>query len=286
MSREGSAAICQGCATVVRQADYHLIVAETQIDQRLRAADEAAHLRALLDKGIRGIIIYAEPTDQNRALLEEALTKGVQVVQIDRYLPDLPCDYVGVDNSAAAEAMTAHLLETGHRRIAFLSQCPEPTTCYERFQGYQKAIKAAGLPDPTPLVGYIDSQKEALVEIERIMAQWLALPQPPDAIFSVNDSAALLVIQTQRRHGLRLPADMAVVGFDNQRAAGFVSPPLTTVQQPFMDLGATAAQLLLNRMMGRYPGGPRRVLLPTQLVIRQSCGANPTTASLIPALPG
>jgi LacI family transcriptional regulator len=116
--------------------------------------------------------------------------------------------------------------------------------------------------------------------------QWLALLQPPDAIFAVNDSTALLVMQILRRQGLRLPADMAVVGFDNQRAAGFVSPPLTTVQQPFVDLGATAAQLLLNRMMGRYQGGPRRVLLPTQLVIRQSCGADPVPASLIPALPG
>jgi DNA-binding LacI/PurR family transcriptional regulator len=281
MSRESSAAIFQGCEAVMRRADYNLIVAETALEATKRADNEAAHLRALLDKGIRGIIIYAEPTDQNGRLLKEALERGVQVVQIDRYLPGLPCDYVGVDNRVAAREMTDHLWQMGHRRIAFLSLHSEPSTCQERRQGYLDSLKAHGIADIDPeLIAYHNSEMSTEAEVTRMVDDLLALPHPPDAIFAINDDLAFLVMQALRRQGLHLPDDMAVVGFDNQRVAGFVSPGLTSVQQPFVDLGKTAAQLLLHRMMGRYSGLPRRVLLPTQLIIRQSCGADPTPMPL------
>lgn len=271
ISRESSAAICQGCTSVMRQADFHLIVAETMLDAQKRATDEAAYLHSLIDRGIKGIIIYAEPIAQNRILLQEALKRNVHIVQIDRYLTDVPCDYVGVDNEAAAFEMTQHLIQNGHQRIAFFSLAPEPSTCRERRNGYLKALHNAGRTQDNALVGFLDNSKSIKSEVERHLAQWLAMPEPPTAIFAVNDELALLLIQILRTHGVKVPAEMAVVGFDNLRATGFCTPALTTVQQPFMELGATAARLLLDRMTGRAEKTPLRVLLPTQLVIRQSC---------------
>ena len=272
ISRESSAEICQGCASVMRSANYHLIIAETMFQQQQRAADEATHLTELLEKGIRGIIIYAEPTAQNHNLLLTAVKRGIHIVQIDRYMPDLPCDYVGVDNQTAANDMVKHLLKSGHKRIAFLSINPEPSTCRERLAGYQKALHdhcRLGFDDS--LVQYLDVHKNLKTELERSVKYWLNLPEPPTAIFAVNDDLALLVIQALRFNNRKVPNDIAVVGFDNLRAASFVSPSLTTIQQPFVDLGATAAQLLLNRMTGSYEGEPKHILLSTKLVVRESC---------------
>jgi LacI family transcriptional regulator len=269
ISREGSAAIVQGCQTAVNTEGFHLIVCETAREATLRAENEAAHLRTLLDKGIRGILLYTESTDRNRALLEEALNRGVHLVQVDRYLPGLPCDYVGVDNRAAAERMTEHLLSVGRRRIAFLSNKPETSSCRERLAGYLAALEAHGRHPA--LVAYGSGTEESLLAIVR---GWRDLPEPPDAIFAVNDSTALNVLQVLRKQGVQIPEEIAVVGFDDHYAATHVSPPLTTIRQPFGALGETAAHLLLDRMTGRYKDAPKRVLLPTQLVVRRSCGSN------------
>jgi LacI family transcriptional regulator len=182
--------------------------------------------------------------------------------------------------------MTDHLWQSGHRRIAFLSLEPEPSTCQERRQGYLESLKTHGvvMPDSGYIV-YCNCQANAETEVERIVRDLLALAHPPDAIFTINDGLAFLVMQALRRQGLHVPGDIAVAGFDNQRVAGFVSPGLTSVQQPFVDIGKTAAQLLLNRMTGRYSGLPRHVHLPTQLVIRQSCGGDPTLSPLTRAHP-
>jgi DNA-binding LacI/PurR family transcriptional regulator len=264
----------QGCAAVMQRANYHLIVAETAINARQRVADEAAQLRSLMDKGIRAMIIYAEPTDQNRALLEEALADGVYVVQIDRYLPGLPCDYVGIDNLSAAEEMMDHLLHVGHRRVAFLSVRPEPSSCQERLQGYRRALQLHGMPDADEdLIAFCDARKSVQGEIARILDRWLALPDPPTAIFASNDSLALFVMQALQQRQIAIPNEMALAGMDNLRVTSFVTPALTTVEQPFYEMGEVAAQLLLSRLAGAYEGEARRVMLPTRLIVRQSCGS-------------
>ena len=270
MTGDGSAAIFRGSQEALAATDHHLIVCETALDTRTRAANEAAHLRKLIDRGIGGIIIYGEPTASNHALLAEATRRGAPVVQIDRSLAGLPYDFVGVDNRAAAREMTEHLLGLGHRRIAFLSIAPGPSTCAERLQGFRDALRerlgaeeepefVAHVPDGSPLHGIAEA--------------WLARLDPPTAVFAVNDRLAVKFIQTLVRLGVSVPDQVAVVGFDNSRWAEVVTPALTTVEQPFTAIGETAAHLLLDRMSARYTGPPRRVLLPTRLVVRQSCGA-------------
>lgn len=272
ISRDGSAAMLQGCQSAAQHEDHHLIVCETsREDTRVRATNEAAHLNALLDKGVGGLIIYAEPTEQNHALLAEAVRRGVPVVQIDRYLPGLGCDYVGVDNRTAAAEMVEHLCAIGRRRIAFLSLSPEASTCRERAEGYRDVMSARGLPGR---VAFCETSTPLDAELFRLVAGWREAGEVPDAVFAVNDALAVALLQALRDHGLRTPEDVGVVGFDGSDLSALITPPLTTVEQPFHSLGETAGQLLLDRMAGRYSGVPRRVLCPTRLVVRESCGAS------------
>jgi LacI family transcriptional regulator len=136
-------------------------------------------------------------------------------------------------------------------------------------------------PVNSDLVASIDAFLCSSGDIESIVRHWMTLPEPPSAIFALNDGLALQIMQTLQGFGLCIPDDVAVVGFDNQNITRFLSPTLTTVQQPFTALGETAAQLLLDRMAGRYKGPPRRVLLPTKLVIRQSCGSRQAVTAVV-----
>ncbi len=280
MTGDGSAAMFRGCQQALAETDHHLIVCETPIDTRTRSLNEADHLRKLIDRGIGGIVIYAEPTASNLALLAEAAQRGAPVVQIDRELPGLACDFVGVDNRAAAQRMTEHLLSLGHRRIAFLSTAPGPSTCAERLQGYREALGECGSAyDLSDLVAHVPDG----AALHGIAEAWLALADPPTAVFAVNDRLAVRFMQALARLGVSVPDTLAVVGFDNSRWAEVVTPALTTVEQPFAAIGETAAHLLVDRMSRRYTGPPRRVLLPTRLVVRQSCGAaTPRTRAAAP----
>jgi GntR family transcriptional regulator, arabinose operon transcriptional repressor len=293
----GSLVTFQGCHATLQKAGYHLIVCDSSLDSTHESGTETDHLRALVDKGVRGIILFSTPTDQNRLLLEEGLARGVHIVQIDRYLPGLECDYVGVDNVAAAAEMVDHLWRLGHRHIAFLSAEDELSTCQELLQGYQIALREHGLPNlDQELIAYRSSWEpeenqvrhfihrrlnlpdpaDTFVVNDAVAAhvhRWLALPNPPSAIFAVSDAIALHVIEAARQQGKRVPEDVAVVGVDDLPFAAYLSSPLTTVRQPFRAIGETAAELLLARMTGRYQNAPRRVRLPAELVIRESCGA-------------
>lgn len=276
ISREGSAFILQGCQTVMSRAGYHLIVCETPHDMPFRLDGEAFQLRSLIERNIRGIIIYAEPNQQNRELLRQALHQGVQIVQVDRYVEGLECDYVGVDNYAACAQITEHLWNLGHRRIAFLSDQTGPSSTSERYHGYRLTLGRNGAIDPDLEILALQEGhpgNTSLPDITTSVRRLLALPSPPTAIVAVNDNVAIHAIRVLHDEGMDVPGHMAVVGFDDQEIAGLVSPPLTTVHQPFRAIGESAADMLLGRLEGRYAGVHRRVLLPTHLVVRRSCGS-------------
>jgi LacI family transcriptional regulator len=270
MSRGASAVIFSGCQLAMRRAGYHLIVCETARGEDRQINSETEQLRALINRRVEGVLLYAEPTSENRALVEEALAMGIAVVQIDRLMPGLECDYVGVDNAAAAQEAVRHLVELGHERIALLTNHPAASAVTERMSGYRHALAEAGLePDPA-LVGSIQIRRPLSPAYRRIVRGWMALPDRPSAVFAINDEMAWGIIQALRAEGCDVPGDVSVVGFDNQRLATMIQPPLTTVAQPFLHIGEMGAQLLLDRVAGRYQGAARRLLLPTQLIVRES----------------
>lgn len=241
--------------------------AEGEQDQQAR---DIARLQA---NHVLGMIIWAMGDTTHDASILQLQTDQFPLVLIDRYFPGLAIDYVGSDNIGGGYRATEHLLILGHRHIGFVfaqEETLQTTSVYERWQGYCKALQKYEVPyDETLVVPDVrklqSGAREGLVE-------FLQRPDRPSAIFAVNDYIALDVLQAARAIHLRIPEDLAVVGFDDQEFAAHVHPPLTTIKQQFIDIGLRAGTLLINRIEG-IAGPPKHIELPTNLIIRESCGA-------------
>ncbi|NWG18258.1 MAG: LacI family DNA-binding transcriptional regulator [Chloroflexi bacterium] len=175
--------------------------------------------------------------------------------------------YVTIDNVQAARTAVEHLIQLGRRKIAIITGPLLNTDSHDRVIGYQQAMEAAGLAVDPRWIVYgefnTDTGQRAMKSL---------LPLGLDAVFAASDQIALGVLQTLREAGVCVPQDMAVVGFDDLPAATATTPQLTTIHHPIREKGAYATRLLLGLIEGSVPE-PQQVLLPTHLVIRQSCGA-------------
>lgn len=174
---------------------------------------------------------------------------------------------VHADDREGAAAATRHLLALGHRRIGVISAVPQITALKRRLEGHQQALAEAGLAWEPQMLAWGDFTDGSGY---RAAEQLLALPQRPTAIFAFNDRMAMGAIKRGREMGLAVPDDLSVVGFDDIPAAALADPPLTTVRQPALEMGATAARLLFDLIDGR-PVDADEVMLPTELIVRASC---------------
>jgi LacI family transcriptional regulator len=170
------------------------------------------------------------------------------------------------DNRSGGQQATQHLVERGHTIIACITGPSDVTPSWERFEGYQDALRAAGLLLDDTLIRRGDFRAPSGYAR---MHELLALPTRPTATFICNDLMAIGAMRAIGECGLTIPGDMAVVGFDDIALASYTHPPLTTIAQPRHRMGELAAELLINRIRdGQHP--PRRHLLDTRLVVRQS----------------
>jgi LacI family transcriptional regulator len=176
-------------------------------------------------------------------------------------------DTVKSENRAAAARLTAHLHGHGYRRILFLGDAASSPDTGERWSGFVDAHRRARLSDPPQPVPCSFREAEGYAAAAAILDR----EDRPEALFCANDEIALGAYAAAQERGLRIPADLAVTGWDDIPMARYLSPPLTTVHQPMRSLGARAAQLLLERIAGRRTDAIT-VVLPTRLVLRASCG--------------
>ena len=241
--------------------------AEGEQDQQAR---DIARLRA---NHVLGMIIWAMGDTTHDASIQQLQDDHFPVVLIDRYFPGLSIDFVGSDNVSGGYRATEHLLILGHRRIGFVfakEETLQTTSVYERWQGYCKALQKYGVPYDETLV--VPDFRKLQTGSQEGLVEFLQRPDRPSAIFAVNDYIALDVMQAAKAIHMRIPEDLAVVGFDDQEFAAHVHPPLTTIVQQFIEIGSRAGTLLISRIEGNS-GPPKHIELPTNLIIRESCGA-------------
>jgi len=188
---------------------------------------------------------------------------------------DIPA--ILLENRTGAQRLVEHLIDVhGCRRIGFL-QGPKGNEDSEgRQAGYKRALKARGIAADPELIGYGGFNEE---EASATIQEWLARSIPFDAVFAGDDDAATGVLAALHRAGVRVPQDVRVVGFDDSAVSRFLSPPLTTVRAPIEAVGREAIRQLVRVIRGE-PAEPLS-LMPTELVIRESCGCQPQ-----PAAPG
>jgi LacI family transcriptional regulator len=204
--------------------------------------------------------------------LEHLLARRYRFVVIDPLMPlaeSIPS--VSAAHTTGAHLALQHLLDLGHRRIAAITGPSGWVATEDRRRGYHAAVAAAGImPDP-------GLEVEANFEIDGGVAaaeQLFELPEPPTAIFAFNDNLAIGAIHAARAHGLRVPEDVSIVGFDDVEHATIVTPALTTVRQPLAEMGRTAVSLL-SRLIEGQQFETLHVELATRLVVRDSTAPAP-----------
>jgi LacI family transcriptional regulator len=172
-----------------------------------------------------------------------------------------------VQNTLGSRRIVEHLIEHGHRHIAFIGLSRSLFTINTRFLGYRRAMLDAGL-EPCAV---FDCESEEIVE--QIIKEKMALDPRPTAVVTSNTLVTRYVLGAISRLGLRIPNDLAFAGFDDFDMAEFTSPPLTVVRQPAQEMGRVAANLLFDRIArGETPHTGNRIVLPVEIVLRRSCG--------------
>src|SRR6516164_8054158 len=228
-------------------------------------ARPASWTSALASHHTDGVMLVT--TTLTDASLVQLRSAGIPLIVIDPANtppPDIPS--VGATNWAGGLAATEHLLGLGRRRISAITGPIDYLCSLARVDGYRSALERAGAQFDPALVRYGDFHHEGgfarAVEL-------LDLPEPPTAIFAGSDQQAFGVYEAARQHGLRIPEDLSVVGFDELPVARWASPPLTTVRQPLAEMGSAAAQMLGELIEG-VPLRSNRVELSTELIVRES----------------
>jgi DNA-binding LacI/PurR family transcriptional regulator len=198
---------------------------------------------------------------------------GMPYVVIKRELPGRLLNCVVTDDLQGARLATAHLLEQGHTRIGFVCGKPSLTLSQDRLRGYREALAAAGVADDPELVRLEPSFGEQ--SGRRAARDLLEQPDRPTAVFVASDTMAIGAYGAVSSLGLRLPRDVALVGYDDIGTAALLQPPLTTVRTGYHDFGRLAAQLLLDVIEGRLDP-PQRIVIKPELIVRGSTGAAPS----------
>jgi LacI family transcriptional regulator len=258
--------VVRGIEEVAWRAGYHVILCNTQADLER----ERGYLEDMVAFQVEGLLI-APVGDRSRSNLRLPTRNNVPFVLIDRSIAGFEGDLVQGDSVAGARRLVEHLIGLGHRRIAMVTETAEVSTARDRLLGYREALAAAGigfLPELVAETSALDPRgaHDATFRL-------LDLPEPPTAIFSVNNITVVGVAEAARERGLEIPRDLALVCFDDIEHASRFDPFLTVMVQPAETFGTIATQLLLDRVAGRVAERRRIVVLPADFVVRQSCGA-------------
>ncbi|HID92562.1 MAG TPA: LacI family transcriptional regulator [bacterium (Candidatus Stahlbacteria)] len=253
--------VVRGIESVARQHAYNIILCDTDEKQ----ATGVASLNLLIEKQVDGVILVGGVIPKANILSLGDNVLPIVMIEKDYDIPWI--SIVMVDAKKGAYDSVNHLINLGHRRISFITERLPRSKIQRRFEGYKLALKHNGIAFDSLLVKEVSPTFEGGY---KAMNSLLSMEEPPDAVFAYNDLMAIGALKSIHAIGLKVPNDIAVVGFDDIQAASFTSPPLTTVALPKHEMGVKAMQLILELISGK--GKHKKILLPTKLVVRESCG--------------
>jgi LacI family transcriptional regulator len=239
----------------------------SMLSLELRNMEEKMLLNVLRSRYYDGVVLVSN--DANDSLPHFLKETGIPYTRIGHDPNGDDLKSIDIDNVEGAYKAVAHLAALGHQRIACIKGPPWEVCIPFRYEGYKKALEDAGLPLDGRLVDEGDWTPDSGYEV---MQRFLHLDEPPTAVFSSNDLMAAGVIHAIYEHGLSVPEDIAIVGFDDLPQTSFIMPPLTTVHQPSVEMGMRATEMLIDQIDGK-DCQPTHLMLSTTLIVRQSCGA-------------
>ncbi len=254
--------VIHGIEDVAYNAGYNVMVCESNetYERELKNVD------TLLSSRVDGFLISISKQTIESGHFKKIQEAGVPIVFFDRVCRDIDTDQVTVDDEIGAFKAVDHLLSNGCRRIALLGSEAHLLIGEERKQGYLRAHREWGLQPRPEMMVICDTMEMA----EEVVPGMLKLPEPPDAFFAVNDLTAAAAMRIARNAGLKVPADISVVGFTNGQISALTEPTLSSVDQFGYEMGQQAVQMLIQRLesMQDYPS--QKQVIETKLIVKGS----------------
>jgi LacI family transcriptional regulator len=263
--------VVRGAEEAAWRAGYHVILCNTQANLER----ERGYVEDMLAFQVDGLLVAAV-SDRSQPHLKLLQRHGVPFVLIDRSVAGFNTDLVQGDSVGGARELVEHLIGLGHRRIGMITETSEVSTARDRLRGYREAIEAAGIEFAPELL--VDTSTVDPKLAYQATLDMLDHIEPPTALFAVNNIVVIGVAEAARARSLEIPRDIAVVCFDDIDYASRFHPFLTAMVQPAETFGTVATQLLLDRLAGQVHERRRLVVLPADLIVRESCGARLATS--------
>jgi LacI family transcriptional regulator len=250
----------QGVSSACNNRNYSVMLwlAEPEYERRM--------ISRILHNGLVDGVVVAK-TLMNDPIVNSLFESKMPFILIGRH-PTMDVNYLDVDNLQAGRKATLHLLRLGYKRVATITGSQDQIVGYDRYQGYMEALQDYGRPLKPELVVEGDFTDEGGYN-----AMARLIPQKPDAVFAASDMMAYGAMRAIYEAKLRIPEDVAVLGFDDLPASSKTTPPLTTVRQPVLQMGIKAVEVLINLIENDIKS-TQQVILDTELVVRETCGAS------------
>ena len=256
--------VLAGIEKVTTEAGYDLIITHSSESY----IKEASNAKNLFHKRVDGLLASLSFDTGNLDHFQPFIDKGVPVMFFDRVEQDNNSSVVIIDNSRCGYLATQHLVEQGCRRIAHITSSLKRNVYSQRFKGYRDALFDNGIAYDESLLFVKDLSESAGLESAMFILKMNPLP---DGAFITNDFVAAVCMRTLKEHGIRIPEDIAIVGFNNDAISKLIEPALTTINYPGMDMGEIAARNLINHLQGiSNIHQTNTIIIRSDLIIRKS----------------
>lgn len=253
-----------GIEEVAYKAGFTVIVSQSNEDEER----EKINANALYLHRVSGLIVSLSQTTQNIKHFKNLLKKGVSIVFFDRVSKEDNDTYkVVIDDYQSSYDAVKYLISKGYKRIVHFAGPKILQNCSERLAGYKKALEDSGIGFNEKLVVHGGMHEDdGIKNIQYLKNKNIKF----DAIFAVNDPVAVGAAIYLKKNGYKIPDNVAIIGFSNNPITEYMTPSLTTVEQPAYEMGKKAASILISLIKGENGSGEKKIVLPTKLIIRES----------------
>lgn len=258
-----------GIDTTCMASGYHIIIMQSKESFE----QEQLCLAFLRSHNIDGLLISPASETQSFEYLTHLQNSGLPIVLFDRLIADINSHKVGANNFEGGYQATTHLIKNGFQRIAHITIKSPFSITTERLKGYQQALHDNGIPNRDEYIKYCayDNLNELDQEVTKAIESLMALPEPPNAIFTATDLISTRSVGLINNLGYKIPQDLALIGFTNTELADVLAPPLSTVYQPAFEIGELAANTLISLIEKKEETQEfKTIKLPTRMQVRSS----------------
>lgn len=256
--------VIAGIEKVVNENNYNLIISQSLETMK----KEASNVQAMFHNRVDGLLVSVAYDTNSFDHFEPFIKRKIPLVFFDRVLDHESCPQIYIDNYKAGQEVTTHLISQGCKKIAHITGNQLRNVYKDRFYGYKRALEDHQLEFDQDLVIIADLSAQSGIDAAH---QLMKMPQLPDGLFVANDICAVACMQTLKKHGIKIPHDIAVAGFNNDPTSCVIEPNLTTINYKGYEMGETAARLMVNHLLNKNDiQETHSLVLRSELIIRES----------------